>query len=99
MHSKACFEEAVRVFLEEMSSICLLETPESLRHLLGFKEEVDERRKLFGDPNSTDVSILSSSFGLVDEYVSRKWSEIIEDIYAEYTAKQAAKERSEQRGI
>ena len=97
MLSKANFATAVRFFMREMSSVCLLETPESLRHLLGFREEILAFREVLRDPHSTDVAVLSGAFGVVDEYVHRKWDAIVNEIYDAYSEEESAKQRSQGR--
>lgn len=94
MLSRSDFETAVRFYMREMGDVCLLETPEGLRHLLGFSGRVEEFRSTIAGPYSTDVTVLSGAFGLVDEFVEHKWSEVIGRIYDTYTAEESAKQQT-----
>ena len=92
MISEAEFQQAVRAFMSEMSMMCVSESPESLRAIPGFRGELEEARALFRDERTPDQVVLSTAFGLVDEYVERVWRKVITSAYASYLAEHGGAE-------
>jgi len=84
MISREEFAQAIRTFLGETSAICAAQTPNDLRHRLGFERELQEAKQAFRDPSSTSSVILMAAFGLVDEFVNRTWNEVIDKSYSFY---------------
>lgn len=91
MISKKDFSLAARAFMDELSVLCLQSSPQALAKLPGFGDELAEMRALASRTDASATAVLSSSFGLVDEFATRSWEQVVSQAYESYAA--AAGER------
>lgn len=88
------FGLAVSHFLRELSGACLVQNQASLARLDGFLEELREALKTFRVDAVQEQVVLSTAFGLIDEFVSRTWDEHLNEAYSSYVAETAGLRRS-----
>ena len=79
------FSAAIKVFLREMSVICLSQTTESIRRVPGLREECEEALAALRAPNADEHTLLSNGFGIFDEFVSGTWDKLAPQLYHTYT--------------
>jgi hypothetical protein len=85
MISKQEFSSAARCFLDELSTICLRTGARELSETPSVLEEIAEMQKLMMLPDSSDSSVLSLSFGVVDEFATRRWEDVVSQAYDSYS--------------
>jgi len=93
MISKKDFSEAARAFMDELSVLCLRSNPQALAQLPGFSAELSEVKAVVSRPDASATSVLSSSFGLVDEFATRNWEEVVRQAYDSYASATSAVEQ------
>jgi hypothetical protein len=86
MISKKEFSEVARAFMDELSILCLRSNPDTLADLPGFGDELAEVKALVSRPDASATAVLSSSFGLVDEFATQSWEEVVSQAYESYAA-------------
>lgn len=91
--SQAEFETAARAVLDELSVLLLRVSPKTLNALPGFAEELEAARSLLAQPDAPGPDILATSFGLVDEFISRNWQHVIAEAYQSYVSACAAQKQ------
>jgi len=84
MLSKDEFGTAARVFLDQLSVLCLQQNPESLTRLPGFTEVVQEALQEIGEGGAAPSDVLPAACGIVHEFVMRNWDEVLRSTYAHY---------------
>ena len=78
------FEAAIESFLMEMSAICAAKSERELRAIPGFYAELQESAALMRDPATDTTSLLSLSFGVIDEFVEKNRAEVMRECYEFY---------------
>lgn len=78
-------EQFGRLFLDEIGAAALLEDDSSVHFFEDLAEEIRELRRAVSDTKTSDSALLAAAFGVVDTYVSLKWSAIMKAAETEYT--------------
>ena len=78
------FAGAVQVFKDELSAICVQQNAAGLDSLPGFNAELREAMVTLHDPASSSEFVLSTAWGLVDEFLVRSWEASIAQAYDAY---------------
>ena len=96
MMSKSEFATVARTFMDELTMLCLRATREELAALPGFTAELFETHATVSRVDVSGPALLSASCGIVDEFVTGSWDNVISQAYDSYAAEQRG--RSEQGG-
>jgi hypothetical protein len=79
--------------MRAMSVICLREPEHELRGLPGFPEEVDEALALLRRPDADVSEVLTTAFGVVDEFFTHANERILQLSFDAYRAQALSSKR------
>lgn len=85
--TKEEFAEVFDIALTELSGHGLIQGEEAVKESLPLRTEVEEALKLLRDPRISRERAVGVAIGLVDEFVRARWDQLIEELYAAYTAR------------
>ncbi|MCU0647330.1 MAG: hypothetical protein MUF00_05015 [Gemmatimonadaceae bacterium] len=80
-----------RIFLDELGFVCQGANAHTLAEINTFQDELVEARSrsVVGDASAPDV--LSTSFGLVDEFATHVWDELVGEAYQSFRSLQSSR--------
>jgi hypothetical protein len=83
------FAKIVDLFLEELSGIVSRDSRKVVETNLPLRAEVDEALKLLRSSKAKREEVVTTSFGIVSEFVQARREGILDELYREYIAGQA----------
>ena len=84
MLSRDEYARAVHAFLGELSASLIGESPTKLRDIPGLEDEVREAANTLRDTNVPLNVVLATALGLIDEYLNRADSSVLDEAYTFY---------------
>jgi hypothetical protein len=95
MMSRDEFALAGRTLLDELSALCVRASSQDLASIPDFAIELAEVRSIFANNGSSSSQLLAASFGLVDEFASGRWDDVMAEAYGSFvTMFQAGEQRN-----
>lgn len=87
MLTKTQFETMLDALVNELGLIVTRDADKAGKESLTIRTETDEALKFLRDPKVTRGQALTTSYGLVDEFVRANWDRLVDELFAEVVKK------------